>query len=68
MIIAMASAAHHLALACNDASNDEKYATFPDHLQELHLYLHHSANQTAALNTMPNCNIFTWSLVLNLLV
>lgn len=50
MIVAVACAAHRLALACKDASNDVKYmGTFRDHLQELHLFFHHSANRTAAL-------------------
>lgn len=50
MIIAMACAIHRLVLACKDSSNDMKYmVTFQDHLQELHLYFHHSANWTAAL-------------------
>ena len=50
MIVAAACAAHRLALACKDASNDVKYmGTFRDHLQELHLFFHHSANRTAAL-------------------
>jgi len=51
-IVAVACAAHRLALVCKDASNEVKYlATFRNHLQELHLYFRHSANRSAALKT-----------------
>ena len=43
-------AAHRLALACKDASEDVPYmATFRDHLQQLHLYFRNSANRSASL-------------------
>ncbi|XP_073718948.1 zinc finger protein 862 isoform X2 [Misgurnus anguillicaudatus] len=49
-IVSVACAAHRLALACKDSSNDVKYmATFRDHLQELYLYFRNSANRTATL-------------------
>ncbi|KAK7141431.1 hypothetical protein R3I93_010952 [Phoxinus phoxinus] len=49
-IVSVACAAHRLALACKDSSNDVRYmATFRDHLQELHLYFRNSANRTATL-------------------
>lgn len=52
MIVGVACAAHRLALACRDASNGVRYmAVFRDHLQELYLYFHNSANRTAALKT-----------------
>lgn len=44
-VVAVACAAHRLALACKDASQEVKYmGTFEDHLQQLFLYFHHSAN------------------------
>ncbi|KAL3064913.1 hypothetical protein OYC64_001027 [Pagothenia borchgrevinki] len=43
-------AAHRLALACKDASEDVPYmATFRDHLEQLHLYFRNSANHSASL-------------------
>ena len=49
-LVTMACAAHRLALACKDASNDVKYmATFRNHLQDLYLYFRNSANRTATL-------------------
>ncbi|KAK0134769.1 Zinc finger protein 862 [Merluccius polli] len=49
-LVAVACAAHKLALACKDASNSVKYmATFRDHLQDLYLFFHNSANRTATL-------------------
>ncbi|XP_046907044.1 zinc finger protein 862-like isoform X3 [Hypomesus transpacificus] len=49
-LVTVACAAHRLALACKDASNDVKYmATFRNHLQDLYLYFRNSANRTATL-------------------
>ncbi|KAK0156134.1 Zinc finger protein 862 [Merluccius polli] len=49
-IVAVACAAHKLALACNNASNSVPYmATFRDHLQDLYLFFNNSANRTATL-------------------
>lgn len=49
-IVSVACAAHRLALACKDSSNDVRYmATFRDHLQELNLYFRNSANCTATI-------------------
>lgn len=49
-IVGVACAAHRLALACKDSSNEVRYmATFRDHLQELHLFFRNSANHTATL-------------------
>lgn len=49
-LLAVACSAHKLALACKDASNDVRYmATFRDHLQDLYLFFHNSANRTATL-------------------
>ncbi|KAK0137344.1 Zinc finger protein 862 [Merluccius polli] len=49
-IVAVACAAHKLALACKDASNSVPYmATFRDHLQDLYLFFNNSANRTATL-------------------
>jgi hypothetical protein len=49
-LLAVACAAHKLALACKDASNSVPYmATFRDHLQDLYLFFRNSANQTATL-------------------
>lgn len=50
-LIHVACAAHRLALACRDATMGVQYmATFRDHLQQLHLYFHNSANRTAVLS------------------
>ncbi|KAL7390376.1 hypothetical protein ABVT39_020024 [Epinephelus coioides] len=49
-IVGVACAAHRLALACKDSSNDVKYmATFRNHLQELQFFFCNSANRTATL-------------------
>ncbi|XP_050960917.1 uncharacterized protein LOC127162187 isoform X1 [Labeo rohita] len=49
-LVTVACAAHRLALACKDSSNNVKYmATFRDHLQDLYLYFRNSANRTATL-------------------
>ena len=50
-LLAVACAAHKLALACKDASNSVPYmATFRDHLQDLYLFFfRNSANWTATL-------------------
>ncbi|KAL2092744.1 hypothetical protein ACEWY4_012542 [Coilia grayii] len=49
-LVAVACAAHKLALACKDASNNVPYmATFRDHLQDLYPFFHNSANRTATL-------------------
>ena len=49
-IVSVACAAHRLALACKDSSNNVKYmATFRDHLQDRHIYFRNSANRTATL-------------------
>lgn len=51
-IVAVACAAHRLALACKDASDSVAYmATFRDHLAQLHLYFRNSANRTALLKS-----------------
>ncbi|XP_073672240.1 zinc finger protein 862-like [Paramisgurnus dabryanus] len=52
-LVSVACAAHRLALACKDSSNEVKYmGTFRDHLQDLHLYFHNSANRTAKLKSV----------------
>ncbi|KAL2078835.1 hypothetical protein ACEWY4_024579 [Coilia grayii] len=49
-LVHVACAAHRLALACRDATEEVPYMkTFRDHLQQLHLYFHNSANRTAVL-------------------
>ncbi|XP_041924814.1 uncharacterized protein LOC121688957 isoform X3 [Alosa sapidissima] len=49
-LVTVACAAHRLALACKNSSNNVKYmATFRDHLQDLYLYFSNSANRTATL-------------------
>ncbi|XP_076834821.1 zinc finger protein 862-like [Brachyhypopomus gauderio] len=49
-VVHVACAAHRLALACRDATMGVQYmATFRDHLQQLHLYFHNSANRTEVL-------------------
>ncbi|XP_034056592.1 uncharacterized protein LOC117535995 isoform X2 [Gymnodraco acuticeps] len=50
-LVAVACAAHRLALACKGASETVKYmATFRNHLQDLHLFFRNSANRSAALH------------------
>lgn len=49
-LLPVGCAGHRLALACRDASSEVPYmATFREHLQQLHLYFHNSANRTAVL-------------------
>lgn len=49
-LLSVACAAHRLAPADRDASAEVPYmATFRDHLQQLYLYFHNSANRTAVL-------------------
>lgn len=49
-LLSVHCAAHRLALACKDASEDVPYmATFRDHLEQLHLYFRNSANRSASL-------------------
>ncbi|KAL1251696.1 hypothetical protein QQF64_019492 [Cirrhinus molitorella] len=49
-LLSVHCAAHRLALACKDASEDVPYmATFRDHLEQLHLYFRNSSNRSASL-------------------
>lgn len=51
-LLPVACAAHRLALACRDALSNVAYmSTFREHLQQLHLYFHNSANRTAVLKS-----------------